>query len=281
LVTQDSEKGSNGSAVFGGLLYNNDRIPYLKGTLIEANNITQILHKIGSSEFTPVNYTRNLGTKEVFKSLDGKGKRIIHVATHGFFLSAQDSIFGITHTDNPLTHSGLCMAASKSLKDNVNNYNGIISSQEISQMNLHGLDLAVLSACETGQGQILGDGVFGLQRGFKMAGTQSLLMSLWKVDDLATQMLMTQFYGNWLIKKMPKQKALKVAQDYVRNYEVDEIEWAVELRKQRNERGSGGGNFRSKATTGKGRANNKKSRMIKPFQAPRYWAAFILLDGLD
>lgn len=66
--------------------------------------------------------------------------------------------------------------------------------QEISQLDFRGMDIVVMSACQTGLGDITGDGVFGLQRGFKKAGARTLMMSLWKVDDQATHLLMDEFY---------------------------------------------------------------------------------------
>jgi CHAT domain-containing protein len=105
----------------------------------------------------------------------------------------------------------------------------------------------VLSACETGLGEITGDGVFGLQRGFKKAGAQSIMMSLWKVDDEATQMLMTQFYTN-LTSGKSKRQSLLDAQRYLREYED------------------------LSAPDGPKR---------HPYSDPRYWAAFILLDAID
>ena len=93
---------------------------------------------------------------------------------------------------------------------------GILTAQEISSLDLSGMKLVVLSACQTGDGEITGDGVFGLQRGFKKAGVQSLLMSLWPVDDAATSLLMTEFYRNWVIKKLKKYDALEQAKQTVR-----------------------------------------------------------------
>ena len=93
---------------------------------------------------------------------------------------------------------------------------GVLTAQEISVLDFSGLDLLVLSACQTGLGEIKGDGVFGLQRGFKKAGAQTIMMSLWKVDDVATQMLMTEFYKG-LTSGLSKQEAFLNAQKTVRN----------------------------------------------------------------
>ena len=94
---------------------------------------------------------------------------------------------------------------------------GVMNAAEISHLDLHGTELVVLSACQTAQGIITGDGVFGLQRGFKKAGANSILMSLWKVDDEATCLLMTEFYKNWIGKKMTKYAALEAAKKSVQS----------------------------------------------------------------
>jgi CHAT domain-containing protein len=102
------------------------------------------------------------------------------------------------------------------LPDNVED--GILTAKEIADVDLRGLDLVVLSACQTGLGDISqGEGVFGLQRGFKKAGANSILMSLWEVNDEATQILMTQFYKN-LVSGQSKRQSLHYAQKYLREY---------------------------------------------------------------
>lgn len=91
---------------------------------------------------------------------------------------------------------------------------GILTAKELSRLDFRGLDLVVLSACQMGLGDITSEGVFGLQRGFKKAGAQTLLMSLWKVDDTATLLLMTEFY-NKLINGNSKKQSLYKAQQYL------------------------------------------------------------------
>ncbi len=94
-------------------------------------------------------------------------------------------------------------------------------------MNLGNVDMVVMSACQSGLGETSGEGVFGLQRGFKLAGANTLLMSLWKVDDEATQILMTEFYKNYLSGKT-KRESLLNAQKAVRETRgfEDSVYWA-------------------------------------------------------
>lgn len=134
----------------------------------------------------------------------------LHVATHGYFLKDPGNtgkVFGVSAdhaSDNPLLRSGLMFSnAAQTLKGQSfvsleNNDNGLLTAYEAMNLQLNGLQTVVLSACETGLGDVkAGEGVYGLQRAFMVAGAESLLMSLWTVNDTSTQELMTLFYQNW------------------------------------------------------------------------------------
>ena len=206
-----------------------DGAKYLPATKIEAEQIKQALE---NTRLQPALYMDLRGTEESFKALSGKNISMLHIATHGFywtetearqtkdldFLMMGDNNQSRYVEDKALTRSGLLLSgANIALKGNPlpeGLEDGILTAKELAGLDLRGLDLVVLSACQTGLGEITGDGVFGLQRGFKKAGANTLLMSLWKVDDNATQLLMTQFYKNLLAGKS-KFESLREAQKYV------------------------------------------------------------------
>ncbi|HEV8511854.1 MAG TPA: CHAT domain-containing tetratricopeptide repeat protein [Cyclobacteriaceae bacterium] len=115
--------------------------------------------------------------------------QLIHIATHGFFI--QES-----WAANPMLKSGLIFAGVKN--EIITDEDGILTAREASELQLRNTSLVVLSACETGLGEVKnGEGVYGLQRAFLIAGAKNIIMSLWKVDDEATQKLMTLFYENY------------------------------------------------------------------------------------
>src|SRR5262249_48909930 len=111
-------------------------------------------------------------------------------------------------TDNPLTRSGLVFAGA-----NVNRDDAILTALEASGLDLWGTQLVVLSACDTGVGAVTkGGGVFGLRRAFALAGTETQVMSLWKVDDEATRDLMVSFYQGIAFAYQSRREALRAAQ---------------------------------------------------------------------
>ncbi|MEQ1745622.1 MAG: CHAT domain-containing tetratricopeptide repeat protein [Saprospiraceae bacterium] len=200
-----------------------DNWDYLPNTAAEVLEIQKTLR---SARWNIQLDTGYLAIEEVVRSL-GIGKpapRVLHIATHGFFFPDPNGerVSGepqpaFKNSDHPMIRSGLLLAGAKDawsgIKPPENREDGILTAYEISQMNLSNTELVVLSACETGLGDIEGnEGVYGLQRAFKIAGAKYLLMSLWKVNDLTTRELMTDFYKLWLVNGLEIPAAFRAAQ---------------------------------------------------------------------
>ena len=221
---------------------------YLEGTKKEADLISEDMkqHRVPY-----IYYSGTDGTEESFKQLDGTKPKSMHIATHGFYFTETEAVKtqfaspdmelmadGFQNTghfieDKPMTRSGLlfsgCNRTFRHEQIPDNEEDGILTAQEISTLDLRGLDLVVLSACQTGLGDVIsGEGVFGLQRGFKKAGAKTILMSLNKVDDEATRILMVEFYRN-LMNGKTKRQSLKEAQQYLRR-----VDWILEMRLNSN-----------------------------------------------
>ena len=269
-VTQDEKRGEN-SVLYGGLRYeenltettsknkhadesfpfhaNVDSLSlrgsyeYLLGTKEETDEIAADLER----HARPYSYYSDTkGTEESFKQLDGTKPKMLHIATHGFYMTQQDAELERisrpiqpdnhpTHyEDKPMTRSGLLLAGcNPALNHKVipkDKEDGILTAQEISKLDLRGLELVVLSACQTGLGDITsGEGVFGLQRGFKKAGAKTIIMSLWKVKDSATRQLMISFYNHYL-NGMTKEQAFRKAQEELRQQSTssqNKPDWAA------------------------------------------------------
>ncbi|MDQ3047233.1 MAG: tetratricopeptide repeat protein [Bacteroidota bacterium] len=201
--------------------YGYTSLPELPGTKIESDTISGILR----SHNWKVNlHLRGDASEEQIKKVSGP--QILHIATHGFFLQnlneSHSDVNGIQMEkvlQNPLLRSGLMLAGAASIaRDSVidnTKEDGILTAYEAANLDLGKTDLVVLSACETGLGEVLnGQGVYGLQRAFMVAGASSVIMSLWVVDDYATQELMSTFYREWLKDPTPgaKQSAFRKAQ---------------------------------------------------------------------
>jgi CHAT domain-containing protein len=211
---------------------------YLSGS---ENEVTAIRKLATQNKYSATISDGMLATEESFKTLTGKNSpAILHIATHGFFFpdpknEKKDDRMGgaivFKQSDNPLIRSGLALAGANNAwkgKPVTGVEDGILTSYEVSNMYLPNTKLAVLSACETGLGDIQGsEGVYGLQRAFKMAGVQNLVMSLWKVDDMATSEFMQEFYKNLFAKKTIND-AFYQAQTMMKNkYRNDPYKWAA------------------------------------------------------
>lgn len=276
LVRKNKNRHTNSAILYGGLDYNqlteNNHSSEMPGmwrgvaerggfdplfnTALETQEIKDLLTK---KNISTTLYSGETGTEESFRNLSGKSQGFIHLATHGMYVNPDnvdikknennfDFLESMVNLNDPvkedvtLTHSFLVMAGGNRVISRIpvtdKNKDGILTSKEISQLDLRGVDLVVLSACESALGDINNGGVYGLQRGFKKAGANTIVMSLDKVDDEATRILMVEFYRN-LMSGKTKCQSLKDAQQYLRKFD-------------------------------NGRYDN-----------PKYWASFIMLDGID
>jgi CHAT domain-containing protein len=189
----------------------------LAGTADEAKALQGLLKLNAQEVLTGAN-----ATEEKLKGLHGP--RILHVATHGFFLSDQQVTAAALRPvsfsvetpplplgENPLLRSGLALAGANARRSGESD-DGILTAAEAAQLDLRGTQLVVLSACETGLGQVEeGEGVYGLRRALVLAGAQAQLVSLWKVADAQTQALMVDYYKR-LLKGEGRSAALREAQ---------------------------------------------------------------------
>jgi CHAT domain-containing protein len=237
--------------------------PYLPGTAAEARYLAQAWQRLGR---TPLLLDGELATEAAVKAALPRAG-YLHLATHGFFAGPRlHSGHGdgagadspgeavsrrLLSRRNPLALSGIVLAGANQpsldpwgipLADD-----GLLTAAELTGMDLGRTELVVLSACETGLGEVAGgEGVFGLQRGFAQAGARTVVASLWKVHDGATRLLMQRFYDNLWQRRQSKLAALREAQLWMLREAAKEADLADVPR------------------SGDGRL------------APAYWAAFVL-----
>lgn len=172
------------------------------------------------------------GTEESFLNMSGMAPKLLLVATHGFYYSA-DNIANIDYLQgytDAMSLTGLIMSGGnlawrgKHLPDGV--LSGILTAATISRMDLQGTELAVLSACQTGQGKTTPEGIYGLQRAFKKAGVQTIIMTLWNVSDFATKEFMTTFFIELANNGWKKREAFNETKRIVRKKYPEPYYWA-------------------------------------------------------
>jgi len=256
-ITEENGQNLNMStaSLFGGIMYDTDSTKskiwnYLVATKAETEKIEHILKQ---SEVKVKSYSNVSATEEEFK-ISASNSNILHIATHGFFypepveghksmnmkIESRDIVFrggnrgfgvkSFVENTNPLMRSGLVFAGANDVwsKKNKNetSEDGVLTAQEVANLDMRNTELVVLSACETGLGDIKGsEGVYGLQRTFKMAGVDYIIMSLWQVPDNETEEFMTLFYEK-LVTQNDIKKAFTLTQHEMRE-KYDPYFWAA------------------------------------------------------
>ena len=183
-------------------------------------------------------YLYEVATEDTIKKI--KSPRVLHFATHGFFIednlekdaSVNSGLNEQRAVINPLLKSGLLMYHAGEIMETKNVYDfnlesGILTAYEAMNLDLSNTEMVVLSACETGLGDVqIGEGVFGLQRAFIVAGAKSVIMSLFKVSDEVTMQLMDTFYQKW-IELGDKRHAFIEAKKEIRKKNPERIYWGA------------------------------------------------------
>lgn len=195
---------------------------YLPWTKIEVDSIENILSESLINNVQV--FQKERGTEESFKLLSGKSPSIIHISTHGFCVSPSDSVKSwFEYYKYSMDHSGLLMSgvfrSNLINKDSMIVEDGFLRSTEIAALDLSKTKLLVLSACKTGIGWATPFGMVGLQRAFKAAGVETMVLTLSDVDDAATYLMMVSFY-KYLITGYPKRIAFRMAQQTLRESEL-------------------------------------------------------------
>ncbi|WP_299485222.1 CHAT domain-containing protein [Acaryochloris sp. IP29b_bin.137] len=199
--------------------FSNTPFQSLPGTLAEGESIDKELK-----------YSRLLKAEQATETAlkQSVTPHILHMATHGFFLADQPLTPGTDSTntryqyENPLLRAGLAFVGANHLPQAPDD--GILTALEVSGLNLRGTQMVVMSACQTGLGEIIsGEGVYGLRRAFTLAGSRSQLMSLWRVRDVSTKDLMVAYYQR-LKSGQPRGKALQAVQQQMLKGEMKDSE---------------------------------------------------------
>lgn len=201
---------------------------------------------------------------------------IIHIVTHGFYFKKQNNSLpkltieigaALPHklAEDPMIRCGLAFAGANNWRKPSKEYgDGILNAREILSLDLSKTDLLVLSACETALGETInGDGVKGLRRAFELAGVNTLICTLWSVDDGSSAILMSKFYENLFEGGMPKIAALSEAKNYIRGLPAKQI----------------GDYFKENGLRNKAEHFYNIARRepdIKPYENSYYWAGYIL-----
>lgn len=195
------------AAVFGGLSSGID------ATKEEIRNVSRALGRKSHVDI----YAGADGTAENFRMMDCRAPEIIHIASHGFFYDAADTLkpASLAGRTSPMDLSGLVMYGGK-----------LMSAEDIAGMNLDNAALVCLASCDSGLGKTSAEGVYGLQRAFRKAGAGTIIMSLWEASDVASAMFMSELYKVLVSGKCDVERAFRAAQSAVRSRYPEPFYWA-------------------------------------------------------
>lgn len=209
--------------------HHSDSLVYLPYTLHEINTIQKILKGHASSR----SVTGKKATEASFFSLSGRAPSILHIATHGFYFDPDDPEIakGLQGYTDAMNLSGLAMAGGnaewRGEELAPGTLGGLLTAADIARCDLSATSLVCLSACNTARGSAAtSEGIYGLQRAFKKAGADTLVMSLWEASEIATTLFMNRFYDTLLHNGYDRYAAFTAARKAVREKYPEPFYWA-------------------------------------------------------
>lgn len=209
----------------------NDHFVYLQNTPAELNNVSKAI----SAHAMPTTLLKDRADESSFRQALASKPQLLHMATHGFFLPTEGDAMKIpffkrymSSVGSSMQRAGFALSLAEDAwcgADLVEDNDGIVTADEVAQLDLSDTQLVTISACESALGDYSYEGVYGLPRGFKQAGAKSLLVSLWSVSDASTSLLMSTFYREWMGGK-PMRQAYREAMTEVRKQYPHPYYWA-------------------------------------------------------
>lgn len=216
-------------AIIPGLIepYMKIGLPLLPSSIPEVLEISNILNRSGINVDL---YMGGMATEDKLKNISGDSIHLLHLSTHGLFSSKPISnMSSLKYKEDAMLNQSCLFftGALDFIDENINQEEkyGILTGREISCLNLSSVRLLVLAACVSGRGFITGEGVYGLQRGFKKAGVGCMLVTLQNIDDFNTCLLMIHFYRNLLSNMPPREALVKSQKELFYSKEVDSLDF--------------------------------------------------------
>ncbi len=218
LVKNGNEEIKPSALLYGGLTYSEDVRP-LPRSLQEVTDISAAL----KSKVPVTVFSGNEGSKTTIlnQNLDSPG--IMHFSTHGYYYTPDDSNLPspLEGYNNAMVLTGLVMS-----DGSLESKRGLLSAAEIAGCYFKDTSIATLAACHSGQGEVTSEGIYGLQRAFKKAGVDTVVMNLWEASDVATKLFMKTFYQDLINGSRDRHKAFEAARSAVRRQYPSPFYWA-------------------------------------------------------
>ena len=230
ILNDKTISGMHSAVLYGGLEYSGGDSAQFKELPESYDEVCLVKDILEAAEYNVKVLGGLAGTEQSLAEYSSKSPDLIHFSTHGFYYSPDDaeSVNALSGFKNAMFLSGLILSGGNEEWENANHddMGGVMTADDISKLDLSATDLVVLSACETAQGQVTAEGVYGLQRAFKKAGVNEIVMTLWHVNDIVSKEFMTEFYTGLVRYDFKADLALLHAKKTFRDAGYDPYYWA-------------------------------------------------------